>query len=167
MIPAFERAKTVHALDRAATVIGYTEMGIRNKIEEKKVNGMTWKNMVDPDIGKHQEKRKWLARNQKDRLREETRHCRRLIHWSEWNKNDTRKRRKLLVICVTVPLSFWSVFSFGRWRFKLASWSWILLEKLTITWLLMKLPTTYGTPSSNFLPHKHDCTTQQINICLW
>jgi hypothetical protein len=63
-----------------ATVIDYTEMGIRNKIEEKKVNGMTWKNMVDPDIGKHQEKRNGLARNQKDRLWEETRHCRLLIH---------------------------------------------------------------------------------------
>jgi hypothetical protein len=38
MIPVFERAKTVHALDRAATVIGFILYTVKqNKQEEAKV----------------------------------------------------------------------------------------------------------------------------------
>jgi hypothetical protein len=35
MIPVFERAKTVHALDRAAIVIGFAFICIQKKAEEE------------------------------------------------------------------------------------------------------------------------------------
>lgn len=70
------------------------KMSFRSKIEKKEVYGMTWKNMVHPGNGKHQENRKGLVRNQKESLCKGTRDCRLLTHWSEWNKHHTRRKKK-------------------------------------------------------------------------
>jgi hypothetical protein len=49
------------------------KMGFRSKMEKKEVYEMIWKNIVHPGNGKHQEHRKGLVKNQKERLCKETR----------------------------------------------------------------------------------------------